>query len=87
MKLKHFFLFVILSLVLSLSGIGCKGNADPEPSSQTPSTPTTPVELDDSLTAMKLAKAMECGWNLGNTLDAYDNWSVKTYPFNQGVKS
>ena len=88
MKLKHFFLFVILSLVLSFSGISCNGNA--EPSSQTPSTPqtpVTPVELDDSLTAMKLAKAMECGWNLGNTLDAYDNWSVKTYPFNQGVKS
>ena len=88
MKLKYFFLFVILSLVLSFSGISCNGNA--EPSSQTPSTPqtpVTPVELDDSLTAMKLAKAMECGWNLGNTLDAYDNWSVKTYPFNQGVKS
>ena len=90
MKLKYFFLFVILSLVLSLSGIGCKGSADPTPSSQTPSTPSTPqtpVELDDTLTAMKLAKAMECGWNLGNTLDAYDNWSIKTYPFNQGLDS
>lgn len=90
MKLKYFFLFVILSLVLSLSGIGCKGSADPTPSSQTPSTPSTPqtpVELDDTLTAMKLAKAMECGWNLGNTLDAYDNGSTKTYPFNQGLDS
>ena len=99
MKLKHFFLFIILSLVLSLSGIGCKGSADPTPSSQTPSTPSTPstpqtpteekdpVEVDDTLTAMKLAKAMECGWNLGNTLDAFDNWSDKTYPFNEGVNS
>ncbi len=99
MKLKHFFLFVILSLVLSLSGIGCKGSADPTPSSQTPSTPSTPstpqtpaeekdpVEVDDTLTAMKLAQAMECGWNLGNTLDAFDNWSDKTYPFNEGVNS
>lgn len=74
MKLKYFSLFVILSLVLSFSGIGCSGSAKP-------------VELDDTLTAMKLAKAMECGWNLGNTLDAYDNWSIKTYPFNQGLDS
>ena len=78
MKLKYFFLFVILSLVLSLSGIGCKGSADP-----------TPVELDDTLTAMKLAKAMECGWNLGNTLDARTSWTAesKIFPFNEGLTS
>ena len=107
MKLKHFFLFVILSLVLSLSGISCKGSADPTPSSQTPSTPSTPttpstpstpqttveekdpVELDDTLTAMKLAQAMECGWNLGNTLDARTSWTPesKVFPFNEGLTS
>jgi len=38
---------------------------------------------------MDLAKQMECGWNLGNTLDARDNWSAqsKKFPFNQGVGS
>lgn len=29
---------------------------------------------------------MECGWNLGNTLDARDNWTKK-FPLNQGLKS
>ena len=90
MKLKHFFLFVILSLVLSLSVISCGGSANPGGSSQEPYTPVEqkdPVDLDNTLTAMKLAKAMECGWNLGNTLDAFDNWSDKTYPFNEGVNS
>ena len=93
MKLKYFSLFVILSLILSFSGLGCSGSANPGNSPSTPSTPQVPVEekdpveLDDTLTAMKLAKAMECGWNLGNTLDAYDNWSTKTYPFNQGLDS
>ncbi len=113
MKLKHFFLFIILSLVLSLSGISCSGSANPGNSSQTPSTSTTPgkttetpettktpettettepadpVDLDNTLTAMKLAQAMECGWNLGNTLDARDGGSdaSKVYPFNQGKSS
>lgn len=113
MKLKNFFLFIILSLVLSLSGISCSGSANPGNSSQTPSTSTTPgkttetpetteppettettepakpVELDNTLTAMKLAQAMECGWNLGNTLDARDGGSdaSKVYPFNQGLSS
>ena len=71
MKRKHFSLFVIFSLVLSLSGIDHAVYAKSNP----------------SLTAMKLAKEMECGWNLGNTLDAFDNWSKKNYPFNEGVKS
>lgn len=86
MKLKYFFLFVILSLVLSLSVISCGGSAKPDYS---PVEPKDPVELDDTLTAMKLAKAMECGWNLGNTLDARDGWSdaSKVYPFNQGLSS
>ena len=71
MKRKHFSLFVIFSLVLLLSGIDHSVYAKSNP----------------SLTAMELAKEMECGWNLGNTLDAYDNWSKKNYPFNEGVKS
>jgi len=92
MKLKHFFLFVILSLVLSLSVINCGGSANPGGSSQEPYTPVEqkdPVELDDTLTAMKLAKAMECGWNLGNTLDARGSWlpESKVFPFNQGLDS
>ena len=92
MKLKYFFLFVILSLVLSLSVISCGGNANPDGSSQTPYTPVEakdPVELDDTLTAMKLAKAMECGWNLGNTLDARTSWTAesKVFPFNEGLTS
>lgn len=46
-------------------------------------------KLNTSLSAMNLAKQMECGWNLGNTLDARDNWSEqsKRFPFNQGVGS
>ena len=89
MKLKHFFLFVILSLVLSLSVISCGGNANPGQTPYTPVEPKDPVELDDTLTAMKLAKAMECGWNLGNTLDARGSWlpESKVFPFNQGLDS
>ena len=89
MKLKHFFLFVILSLVLSLSVISCGGSANPGQTPYTPVEPKDPVELDDTLTAMKLAKAMECGWNLGNTLDARGSWlpESKVFPFNQGLDS
>ena len=92
MKIKHFFLFVLLSLVLSLSVISCGGSTNPGGSSQTPYTPVEakdPVELDDTLTAMKLAKAMECGWNLGNTLDARTSWTAesKVFPFNEGLTS
>ena len=64
MKLKHFFLFIIVSFLLSFSGIGCSGSANPGNSPSTPSTPQVPVEekdpveLDDTLTAMKLAQAM-----------------------------
>ena len=90
MKIKHFFLYLIL--VLSLSVINCGGSANPGGSSQEPYTPVEPkdsVELDDTLTAMKLAKAMECGWNLGNTLDARGSWlpESKVFPFNQGLDS
>ena len=89
MKLKYFFLFVILSLVLSLSVISCGGNANPGQTPYTPVEPKDPVELDDTLTAMKLAKAMECGWNLGNTLDARTSWTAesKVFPFNEGLTS
>ncbi len=90
MKLKNYFLYLIL--VLSLSVINCGGSANPDGSSQEPYTPVEPkdpVELDDTLTAMKLAKAMECGWNLGNTLDARGSWlpESKVFPFNQGLDS
>ncbi|WP_022932480.1 glycoside hydrolase family 5 protein [Treponema bryantii] len=46
-------------------------------------------KINTSLSAMDLAKQMECGWNLGNSLDARDNWSAqsKKFPFNQGVGS
>ena len=46
-------------------------------------------KLNSSLKAMDLAKQMECGWNLGNSLDSRDNWSSqsKTFPFNQGLSS
>lgn len=46
-------------------------------------------KINTSLSAMDLAKQMECGWNLGNSLDARDNWSEqsKKFPFNQGVGS
>ncbi len=46
-------------------------------------------KINSSLKAMDLAKQMECGWNLGNSLDARDNWSPqsKKFPFNQGVGS
>ena len=86
MKLKHFFLFVILSLVLSLSVINCGGSAKTDYS---PVEQKDPVELDDTLTAMKLAKAMECGWNLGNTLDARTSWTAesKVFPYNEGLTS
>lgn len=48
MKLKHFFLFIILSLVLSISGISCSGSANPGNSSQTPSTSTTPGKTTET---------------------------------------
>ena len=46
-------------------------------------------KINTSLSAMDLAKQLECGWNLGNSLDARDNWSAqsKKFPFNQGVGS
>ena len=46
-------------------------------------------KINSSLKAMDLAKQMECGWNLGNTLEARDNWSAqsKKFPFNQGLSS
>ena len=45
------------------------------------------LPFDKSISAMELAKKMECGWNLGNTLDARDNWSKKSFPKNDGVIS
>ncbi len=46
-------------------------------------------KLTTSLKAMDIAKKMECGWNLGNTLEARDNWSPKSkvFPFNEGLGS
>ena len=46
-------------------------------------------KLNTSLKAMDIAKKMECGWNLGNTLDSRDSWSAqsKNFPFNQGLSS
>ena len=46
-------------------------------------------KLNSNISAMELAEKMECGWNLGNTLDARDNWSAqsKKSPYNEGVKS
>ena len=46
-------------------------------------------KLNSSLSAMDLAKQMECGWNLGNTLDSRDSWSAqsKKFPFSQGLSS
>ena len=46
-------------------------------------------KLNSNISAMELAAKMECGWNLGNTLDARDNWSAqaKKAPYNEGVKS
>ena len=89
MKLKRFFLFIIVSFVLSLSVISCGGNANPGQTPYTPVEPKDPVDLDNNLTAMKLAKAMECGWNLGNTLDARTSWTAesKVFPFNEGLTS
>ncbi|MBR1638670.1 MAG: cellulase family glycosylhydrolase [Treponema sp.] len=37
-----------------------------------------------SLTAMELAKNMQVGWNLGNSLECYDG-SQKDFPVNQGI--
>ena len=46
-------------------------------------------KINTSISALDLAKQMECGWNLGNSFDARDNWSAqsKKFPFNQGVGS
>lgn len=46
-------------------------------------------KLNSNISAMELARKMECGWNLGNTMDARDNWSAqsKKSPFNEGLKS
>ena len=47
---------------------------------------TSGIPFNNSISAIALAKKMECGWNLGNTLDARDNWT-KTFPLNQGLGS
>ncbi len=45
--------------------------------------------FDDSLSAMELAKKMKMGWNLGNTLDAYDKetFTFGAYPYDEGLIS
>lgn len=46
-------------------------------------------KFDDSLSAMELAKKMKMGWNLGNTLDAYDKetFTFGSYPYDEGLIS
>ena len=44
------------------------------------------VTLDASVTALEIAKKMECGWNLGNTLDAHVA-KPASFPFNQGLSA
>ena len=39
-----------------------------------------------SYPAIEFASKMQTGWNLGNSLDARDNWTKK-YPLNQGLSS
>ncbi len=45
------------------------------------------IPFNKSISAMELAKKMECGWNLGNTLDARESWSKKNFPKNDTLKS
>ena len=49
--------------------------------------PRPTVQLNSSVTAFEIAKKMECGWNLGNTLDAYSEDYKGDYPYNQGLSS
>lgn len=66
------------AVVMSISAAGCGGNTSSEEqtSAADPAGPTTPVveevndEFDTSLTSLEFTAKIDCGWNLGNTLDA-----------------
>ncbi len=77
------FLFACSELLMITS---CKQDDSKKPT--TPK-PEVVVDMEDSLTAMQLAKAMQMGWNLGNTLDAISfwPWEGKTFPYNEGLES
>lgn len=72
-------LFTAVVMSMSVAGCGGSGNssASEEQTSATQATePPTPVieavndEFDTSLTSLEFTAQIDCGWNLGNTLDA-----------------
>lgn len=68
------------AVVMSISAVGCGGSGNSSTEDQTSATqatePPTPVieavndEFDTSLTSLEFTAQIDCGWNLGNTLDA-----------------
>ncbi len=99
MKKNKLWIPGFLSVILMFSIIfvtGCKTDSDEELKNQEQNKTQeqqenqkkqeTPVEINKSLTAIEFSKKMECGWNLGNTLDARKGTDT-TFPSNEGLDS
>ena len=65
------------------SGTPPGGNPSSDPQEQPQVQPRPNVTLNASLSALDIAKKMECGWNLGNTLDY--RLCNGNYPCNYGL--
>ena len=78
---------MIIAAVFTITACGTPANEKQEENQteKQKETENPPVNFNASISAMSLAAKMECGWNLGNTLDARSETSK--YPHNQGVSS
>ena len=82
---KHKLLFILSLFISAFFFLGCPPNPEKE-AAETPVENRPSVELNTTLSAVDFAKKMECGWNLGNTLDARKGSDTK-FPSNEGLSS
>ena len=90
MKTSKARIIVVFVLVFILLLASCSGeiNNKTENKPDDKPTETTVKPFYDKITAQQLAETMEWGWNLGNTLDARQDWNRDiTYPYNEGLDS
>ena len=90
MKIFKARIIVVFVLVFILLLASCSGeiNNKTENKPDDKPTETTVKPFNDKITAQQLAETMEWGWNLGNTLDARQDWNRDiTYPYNEGLDS